>query len=877
VRRSQERTKKSPAAPPNDPKELEDWFAERPGWLQDAARRIIQKGQIENDDLEQLVSICKAEAGIYDSDSQSLKASGVVQGSLRDIPKQNALRLKSMFDPSGINALSPRKPLEFAEERLTVVYGQNGSGKSGYVRALKQACGQREAGALLTNVFSASNEEQSCKFKYSIDGIPRETHWIFSNGPVNELKAIQVYDSQSALIYVNEEKETVYEPFVLSLFTQLTDVCGRVDGKLEGEINSKVSTKAELPAELLSTQLALWYRKLTDSTTDLEISERCQWSDELEAELTTLNQRVVETNPAEKARKLRIQKGRIENLHAELTQWNARLSDSNCEKYFEVARGAFAKRQAADADAATVFANAPLGGVASATWKLLWDQARAYSEEVAYQSIPFPNTGADARCVLCHQTLGPEAKQRFISFESFVRGGLETQAATAAEHVRQLNEDLNGIVPDEKLSLRMDSIGLTLEVERARLVAYCSALEARKVALLSVEQISQLPADPGNSDLRFLNERCDAIEGEATALDQDAKGENRPALEARQKELISQKWLFQQRTSVQREVSRLREIRKIENARKLASTYALSSKKSVLADTLITEAYVNRFQTELADLGAGQIKVKLVKTRAERGHVFHRVQLDNPKKSVGTSEVLSEGEFRMVSLAAFLADVEARKDGAPFVFDDPISSLDHIFEEATARRLVKLSKSRQVIVFTHRLSLVEYIENAAKKAGIDPLPIITLRREHWGPGEPGEPSINHMKPEGALDRLSERLRQAKEVLEKTGREAYEDMAKSICGDFRTAIECTIEKKLLNTVIKRYSREIQTKGKIKDLAKITVDDCTFFDDLMTKYSVYEHSQPSETPATSPEPDDIGADLRSVKAWISEFKGRQIQVS
>ena len=253
------------------------------------------------------------------------------------------------------------------------------------------------------------------------------------------------------------------------------------------------------------------------------------------------------------------------------------------------------------------------------------------------------------------------------------------------------------------------------------------------------------------------------------------------------------------------------------------------------------------------------------------------VQLDNHKKLVGTSGSLKRRRIPYGFTRGLLADVEARKDGAPFVFDDPISSLDHIFEEATARRLVKLSKSRQVIVFTHRLSLVEYIENAAKKAGIDPLPIITLRREHWGPGEPGEPSINHMKPEGALDRLSERLRQAKEVLEKTGREAYEDMAKSICSDFRTAIECTIEKKLLNTVIKRYSREIQTKGKINDLAKITVGDCTFFDDLMRKYSVYEHSQPSETPATSPEPDDIGADLRSVKAWISEFKGRQIQVS
>ena len=195
----------------------------------------------------------------------------------------------------------------------------------------------------------------------------------------------QVYDSECATLYVNEENETVYEPFVLSLFTQLTGVCGLVDGKLEEEIRTKVSRKPEFPAEFLSTQSALWYKKLSDLTTDREISEKCHWPDELETELTTLNQRLIETNPTEKAKKLRAQKGRLETLRTELTQWNEKLSDKNCEIYFEAVLDASRKRQAADTDAANVFANAPLGGVASATWKLLWDQARAYSEGIAYR------------------------------------------------------------------------------------------------------------------------------------------------------------------------------------------------------------------------------------------------------------------------------------------------------------------------------------------------------------------------------------------------------------------------------------------------------------------------------------------------------------
>jgi ABC-type transport system involved in cytochrome bd biosynthesis fused ATPase/permease subunit len=82
---------------------------------------------------------------------------------------------------------------------------------------------------------------------------------------------------------------------------------------------------------------------------------------------------------------------------------------------------------------------------------------------------------------------------------------------------------------------------------------------------------------------------------------------------------------------------------------------------------------------------------------------------------VKTSDILSEGEFRIVSLAAFLADTEGRGAKTPFIFDDPISSLDQVYEEATAQRLVMLSKTRQVIVFTHRLSLLGLLDKVRRK------------------------------------------------------------------------------------------------------------------------------------------------------------------
>ena len=87
---------------------------------------------------------------------------------------------------------------------------------------------------------------------------------------------------------------------------------------------------------------------------------------------------------------------------------------------------------AASEDAAKVFAGSALEGIGSASWRLMWDEARKYSEEAAYPEKDFPAIGDDDLCVLCHQPLDEGAKSRLAGFEAFVKGGLEASAAKAA-------------------------------------------------------------------------------------------------------------------------------------------------------------------------------------------------------------------------------------------------------------------------------------------------------------------------------------------------------------------------------------------------------------------------------------------------------------
>jgi hypothetical protein len=129
------------------------------------------------------------------------------------------------------------------------------------------------------------------------------------------------------------------------------------------------------------------------------------------------------------------------------------------------------------------------------------------------------------------------------------------------------------------------------------------------------------------------------------------------------------------------------------------------------------------------------------------------------------------------------------------------------------------------------------------------------------------------KPERALNTLiNDSLVKARYALHNEGQSNYSLLAKAICSDFRIVLERMIETDLLADVVQRFRRAITTQGKQEKLPKITPQDCKFFDELMTKYSRYEHSQPNEAPVVLPGPEELQADMESLRDWRTSFIAR-----
>ena len=852
---------------------IEAWFASRPKWQQDTVSRIINKGNIDETDLNELTRLCKQEAGIQDTANPAIKAQSIPAGAFNIIPVSTDLHLEEISGLQGINALSPRNPLVFGKAQLSIVYGQNGSGKSGYVRTLKHACGAKSPGALYGNVYQSSTAAKSCKFKIN-DGKDHEIPWDPATGVCDDLKQVEIYDTDCGNIYLTRENTVTYEPPLLILFSILIHAMTQIGLIIKAETDRLVSSLPVMPPQFTNTEAAGWFRSLSHKTTQDDINKFCSWDVATEKQLTDVKKRLGEADPARKARQLRVRKGCIINLHDRLVALRDKVSDPNFVEYIRVKEDAATKRKAADEDAKKVFENAPLKGVGSESWRLLWEQARIFSETEAYKEITFPNGSDDSRCVLCQQLLQPNAKDRFSRFENFVKGKLQKLADTAEATFKDLKTDLETMISSKELGLLMDAANITDEAEKVKITKYYDRVVERCDIFIKAKKADELPKQPQEEILANLTSHSDRLERQAKKFDDDACAQNREALKKKADDFEARKWLSGQKAEVEKEVRRKKKVRLLDRARSSANTGPVSTKKSDLANILITPEFIRRFKDELKFLGATRIQVELVKTRTDRGRVLHKLQLHNCLEDICPTKILSEGEFRIVSLAAFLADVTGREQKTPFIFDDPISSLDQDFEERTVARLIELCEIRQVIVFTHRLSLFILLQEVAKKKDIE-ANVCCLRIEGKRIGEPGITLVNERKPKNALNFiLNNRLPQAKKALEEGGWADYEPLGGNLCRDIRILLERLIENDLVSDVVQRFRREIITKNKIVNLSKINSQDCKFLDDYMTKYSVYAHSHSPETPVQVLDPDELEKDVSKILEWLDEFKNRKV---
>jgi hypothetical protein len=123
--------------------EIQKWSLEQEPWMQDAIARLYSKTRLDDGDYADVYAILKAQMGIPDPQERQPAKFDAGQIAAPQVAER-LVQLAAIRNLRNVNALAEGQSLPIAPTGLTVIYGENGAGKSGYSRVLKKACRARD-------------------------------------------------------------------------------------------------------------------------------------------------------------------------------------------------------------------------------------------------------------------------------------------------------------------------------------------------------------------------------------------------------------------------------------------------------------------------------------------------------------------------------------------------------------------------------------------------------------------------------------------------------------------------------------------------------------------------------------------------------------
>ena len=140
-----------------------DWIATLPKWQQKLSYILVEKKKL-TEELEEIYEIFKVEMSLAEGDLSSYD----IQERDYESEEFHDIKWCGVGNLHGVNKLKTG-PFLNVSEGLTVIYGENGSGKSDYTRLLNNAFISRGDQEILHNFFSDNPEEVSADFQFSVD------------------------------------------------------------------------------------------------------------------------------------------------------------------------------------------------------------------------------------------------------------------------------------------------------------------------------------------------------------------------------------------------------------------------------------------------------------------------------------------------------------------------------------------------------------------------------------------------------------------------------------------------------------------------------------------------------------------------------------
>jgi len=848
--------------------EILSWSQGKQLFIQDALRRIITSTTLIQNDIDELVQLVKKECG-----DTSITLNAVPLNSTH-IPTATTIngnypKLISLSNPKNICALHDEGNLQFSNSGLTIVYGNNGSGKSSYSRILRKLCWSRNPSVTLKkNVFNPTLNQQEVNFVVENNGSNTNFTWT-ENSPSNPvLNSIFVFDNSCGDIYINNENPTEYKPVGIDVLEKLITTLQSISQALNASIATYTTQKPIFPQTLLQTNSAQWYGTIeTLLRTNIDATiQFTQANIDRKQELINLT---TTQNPQLNITNFKNQKTRINSYIQQIAQIEGFFNEQNINELIRNRNTFDGVNQAYQIATRELQNINTLEGFGTDPWRTLWESAKnfAHSSNLS-DGQNFPSLGSLEKCVFCQQELDETAQQRLMTFNQFVLNDISTQLNSINSLIQQKQNQYNGIVvPPIENFIELEQL---IPNFRENYIHFSNSISTFKNSIISFLQ----NGGELNIRLQILSPSVASVTANIDLqIEQNSQLlQDRNTLVSELNELMAKDFLFNNKATILQYYDEYKYKSWISQCQSQLVTTGISRKIGELMENQAVSLqhqefilHLNFFNSDLAN------KVLISKTRTSQGNTFQRCSLNGVDDSLNS--ILSEGEQKVIALSNFLAECTIDNRLNTIIFDDPVTSLDMDYKDLIATKIVQLSQNRQIIVFTHDLSFLRLLIDTHKVTTSTDCLLVGIDKYNGISG-----IVTDEIPYLAKN-VQERIDSIKRILSEHdalmladahGRETKLDSARK---RVRMLLERSVEELLSNKTYERFSKNIHLKkGNLSSYIVTEQSDVDFLLNLFGKYSVTEHDGGTATIPQLPNKLEIEQDLSAYSTWKEEFKNK-----
>lgn len=795
--------------------EILEYVTSLPYWGKYIANQILLGNEVSNETIDTSYHFLLEDLGLIEKTEHpeiEFKYSAINNNEYK-----SDIFLYKIQDVEGVNALAEKQTIEF-NKQFTILYGENGSGKSGYTRLLKNVFYSKEPEQIIPNIYSSERKSVNAKFVFLSEGTEVSYTYEQRENPI--FRQFSVFDGKGLIRQLSAKNEFEFRPAGLSFFAKYTEAIVDLEKKLSLEIDTK---QPKFSIEDLRSQfdgesdITKQIENLYSDPNITELKKLIPFSDEEKKQKELIQKeydeiKLANINAEKKAKELVSIKTQLEKTKSRIEELNALFSKDSFDQLNEEIKDCLNKEELAKQEGISSFQTDKIQSIGSAEWKNFISAAEKFATK---QGLSYPQNG-DA-CIFCHQHLTSESEALILKYWKYLRSAAETDLAKAQQTL-QLEK-----VKYEKISLDLfneDSILVVWLKEK-----YLKNYERVKNQITELDNLRHKiieKIEKKNTDvfpiLKIEIEDYEQIVktiNEATSkLSESEQSKQLIEINNRKKYYEHKEKLNNLFREFENTIIQNNWIKKAQKAN--FKKRSITEKEKSLSDKYYNQEYIRVFNEECAKLN-GNFEINIEQS-GSGGKTFRQLKI----KGNQPNAILSEGEQKVIAIADFLAEMSLSEINRGLVFDDPVTSLDNKRKKTIAKRLAEESKNKQIIVFTHDLvfvsSLMDYLNEDNSSC-------------HWI--EHNNRGIGIVWKDNAPS-FEKKYRNATKInelivnIDKTSPEHQEEEIKRGFSMLRTCYESLVVFELFNGVVQRFQERVSVESLTEAVTDLTlkkeIGDC-----------------------------------------------------